>query len=66
MITQRHETALLLQLICNITSEFMAGIEELSPAAGPVETRPPEDEIDEDEDEDVRYTRYHELDNQPN
>lgn len=44
----------------------MAGIEELSPAAGPVETRPPEDEIDEDEDEDVRYTRYHELDNQPN
>ncbi|XP_038831177.1 mitochondrial import receptor subunit TOM22 homolog [Salvelinus fontinalis] len=27
----------------------MAGIEELSPAAGPVETRPPEGEIDEDE-----------------
>ncbi|XP_063078163.1 mitochondrial import receptor subunit TOM22 homolog [Engraulis encrasicolus] len=34
----------------------MAGIEELSPAAGPVETRPPEDEIDEDEDEDLDET----------
>lgn len=31
----------------------MAAIEELSPAAGPVSTRPPEDEIDDDEDEDV-------------
>lgn len=31
----------------------MATIEELSPAAGPVSTRPPEDEIDDDEDEDV-------------
>ncbi|CAL1604827.1 unnamed protein product [Knipowitschia caucasica] len=30
----------------------MAEIEELSPAAGPVATRPPEDEIDDDEDED--------------
>lgn len=31
----------------------MAAIEELSPSAGPVSTRPPEDEIDDDEDEDV-------------
>lgn len=31
----------------------MAGIEELSPSAGPVATRPPEDEIDDDDDEDV-------------
>ena len=31
----------------------MSAIEELSPAAGPVSTRPPEDEIDDDEDEDV-------------
>lgn len=31
----------------------MAAIEEISPAAGPVSTRPPEDEIDDDEDEDV-------------
>lgn len=31
----------------------MATIEELSPAAGPVSTQPPEDEIDDDEDEDV-------------
>lgn len=31
----------------------MAGIEELSPAVGPVDTRPPEGEIDEDEDEEV-------------
>ncbi|KAF3704647.1 Mitochondrial import receptor subunit TOM22 -like protein [Channa argus] len=31
----------------------MAAIEELSPAAGPVFTRPPEDEIDDDEDEDA-------------
>ncbi|XP_061764911.1 mitochondrial import receptor subunit TOM22 homolog [Nerophis ophidion] len=30
----------------------MAGIEELSPAAGPVSTRPPEDEIDDDDDDD--------------
>uniref|UniRef100_A0A3Q3DHD4 Mitochondrial import receptor subunit TOM22 homolog n=1 Tax=Hippocampus comes TaxID=109280 RepID=A0A3Q3DHD4_HIPCM len=29
----------------------MAGIEELSPAAGPVATRPPEDEIDDDDDD---------------
>ncbi|XP_071264770.1 mitochondrial import receptor subunit TOM22 homolog [Salvelinus alpinus] len=34
----------------------MAGIEELSPAAGPVETRPPEGEIDEDEDEELDET----------
>ncbi|XP_020351301.1 mitochondrial import receptor subunit TOM22 homolog [Oncorhynchus kisutch] len=31
----------------------MAGIEELSPAVGPVDTRPPEGEIDEDEDEEL-------------
>ena len=31
----------------------MAAIEELSPSAGPASTRPPEDEIDDDEDEDV-------------
>lgn len=31
----------------------MAAIDELSPSAGPVSTRPPEDEIDDDEDEDV-------------
>lgn len=31
----------------------MPEIEELSPAAGPVSIRPPEDEIDDDEDEDV-------------
>lgn len=30
----------------------MSAIEELSPAAGPVASRPPEDEIDDDEDED--------------
>lgn len=30
----------------------MPEIEELSPAAGPVSTRPPEDEIDDDEDDD--------------
>ncbi|KAL4647861.1 hypothetical protein GN956_G8862 [Arapaima gigas] len=30
----------------------MAGIEELSPSAGPIETRPPEDEIEGDEDDD--------------
>ncbi|XP_064806601.1 mitochondrial import receptor subunit TOM22 homolog [Oncorhynchus masou masou] len=34
----------------------MAGIEELSPAAGPVENRPPEGEIDEDEDEELDET----------
>lgn len=33
----------------------MAAIEELSPSAGPVSTRPPEDEIDDDEDEDVSF-----------
>lgn len=31
----------------------MAAIEELSPSAGPLSPRPPEDEIDDDEDEDV-------------
>lgn len=31
----------------------MAAIEELSPSAGPVSTRPPEDEIDDVEEEDV-------------
>lgn len=31
----------------------MAGVEELSPAASSVSVRPPEDEIDDDEDEDV-------------
>lgn len=39
----------------------MAAIEELSPSAGPVSTRPPEDEIDDDEDEDVSgwfFLRY--------
>ncbi|XP_068161790.1 mitochondrial import receptor subunit TOM22 homolog [Antennarius striatus] len=30
----------------------MAEIEELSPSAGPVSTRPPEDEIDDDDDDD--------------
>lgn len=35
----------------------MAAIEELSPA-GPVSTRPPEDEIDDDEDEDVSGETY--------
>ena len=35
----------------------MAGIEGLSPAAGPVATRPPEDEIEDDEDEDVSYSK---------
>ncbi|KAG9338819.1 hypothetical protein AGOR_G00198840 [Albula goreensis] len=35
----------------------MAGIEELSPAAGPGETRPPEDEIEgDDEDEELDET----------
>lgn len=36
----------------------MASIEELSPASGPVATRPPEDEIDDDEDEDVSMISY--------
>lgn len=31
----------------------MAGVEELSPATSSVSVRPPEDEIDDDEDEDV-------------
>lgn len=35
----------------------MAGIEGLSPAAGPVEIRPPEDEIEDDEDEDVSHSK---------
>lgn len=37
----------------NLSRRDMAAIEELSPSAGPVSTRPPEDEIDDDEDEDV-------------
>lgn len=36
-----------------LTLTDMAAIEELSPSAVPVSTRPPEDEIDDDEDEDV-------------
>lgn len=36
----------------------MAAIEELSPSAGPVSTRPPEDEIDDDEDEDVSFCLF--------
>lgn len=37
----------------------MAAIEELSPAAsGPVSTRPLEDEIDDDEDEDVSFKLF--------
>lgn len=39
----------------------MAGIEELSPGAGPVSTRPPEDEIDDDEDEDLDETLMERL-----
>ncbi|KAG8009017.1 Mitochondrial import receptor subunit TOM22-like protein [Nibea albiflora] len=39
----------------------MAAIEELSPAAGPVSTRPPEDEIDDDEDEDLDETLMERL-----
>ncbi|KAF7204848.1 mitochondrial import receptor subunit TOM22 homolog [Nothobranchius furzeri] len=38
----------------------MAAIEELSPA-GPVSTRPPEDEIDDDEDEDLDETLVERL-----
>lgn len=36
-----------------LTLTDMAAIEELSPSAAPVSARPPEDEIDDDEDEDV-------------
>lgn len=39
----------------------MAAIEELSPSAGPVSTRPPEDEIDDDEDEDLDETLMERL-----
>lgn len=39
----------------------MAAIEELSPVAGPVSTRPPEDEIDDDEDEDLDETLLERL-----
>lgn len=39
----------------------MAGIEELSPAAGPVATRPPEDEIEDDDDEDLDETLMERL-----
>lgn len=39
----------------------MAAIEELSPAAGPVSTRPLEDEIDDDEDEDLDETLMERL-----
>ncbi|XP_012670101.1 mitochondrial import receptor subunit TOM22 homolog [Clupea harengus] len=39
----------------------MAGIEGLSPAAGPVATRPPEDEIEDDEDEDLDETLVERL-----
>lgn len=52
-----HNQPLLFQLTSGITTEFMAGIEGLSPAAGPVDTRPPEDEIEDDEDEDVSHTK---------
>ncbi|KAM6951632.1 mitochondrial import receptor subunit TOM22 homolog [Aplochiton taeniatus] len=40
----------------------MAGIEELSPASGPVDTRPPEDEIEgDDEDEELDETLMERL-----
>lgn len=39
-------------MILTLTGD-MAAMEELSPSAGPVSIRPPEDEIDDDEDEDV-------------
>ncbi|KAF0025184.1 hypothetical protein F2P81_022065 [Scophthalmus maximus] len=39
----------------------MPTIEELSPAAGPVSVRPPEDEIDDDEDEDFDETLMERL-----
>ncbi|XP_030629758.1 mitochondrial import receptor subunit TOM22 homolog [Chanos chanos] len=40
----------------------MAGIAELSPDAGPIETRPPEDEIEgDDEDEDLDETLLERL-----
>ncbi|XP_037546689.1 mitochondrial import receptor subunit TOM22 homolog [Nematolebias whitei] len=39
----------------------MAAVEELSPASGPVSTRPPENEIDGDEDEDLDETLVERL-----
>ncbi|XP_029934506.1 mitochondrial import receptor subunit TOM22 homolog [Myripristis murdjan] len=39
----------------------MAGIEELSPSAGLVSTRPPEDEIEDDDDEDLDETLVERL-----
>lgn len=41
----------------------MAGIEEISPSSGPVETRPPEDEIEgDDEDDEVATHLSHTVD----